>query len=143
MIGYHLIYWPATFLIALALFSCAASNNAPSGATSDEKPLTSFKGWELYSFSPDTPTISDWKFVLMRGTNRVKTADEVRSQPSHGIDGLRDELLKFERGEFIMLIGYELPPSELLDEIAMACETRELHFSSLMRRWPECHDLRR
>jgi hypothetical protein len=84
-----------------------------------------FKGVELYSWKDKG---GDWEFVLLDGTNRLKTEDEVRSAKdrARGVEALRKTLSRLAIGEQILwthpIVGFEFPPASIVKEIKKAAE---------------------
>ena len=74
------------FLVAAAAFGQA--------------PKAPMKGYELYSWKGD----GGWSFVLMPGTNRSKTYQEITSGQTvyKGMDAIRDELRKLPKGSVVV-----------------------------------------
>jgi hypothetical protein len=87
----------------------------------------SMKGYELYSWQVQ----GEWVFVLVVGTNRLKTYDEI-SAPEVGVKGLdaiKGELDLLPAGEYVFWTAGRvpntvLPPSELVGEIVAYCTQR-------------------
>jgi hypothetical protein len=81
-----------------------------------------FKGVELYSWQEK----GDWWFVLLSGTNRIKTENEVKAARSRtkGAENLKKELARLAVGEQVFWTlpakGFELPPKEVQQAIRKA-----------------------
>jgi hypothetical protein len=79
-----------------------------------------FKGVELYSWQEK----GDWWFVLLNGTNRVKTKNEVKAARNRikGADNLKREIARLAVGEQVFWTlpakGFELPPKEVQQAIS-------------------------
>ena len=85
----------AVLLIHLASVSgCANAGERPA------RPM--FKGMELYSWQ-DTAT-REWRFVLVPGTNRRKTATEIlgSGDVAHSADALERDLSRLAVGETVL-----------------------------------------
>ncbi|MBI3321775.1 MAG: hypothetical protein HYZ91_05860 [Candidatus Omnitrophica bacterium] len=90
------------------------------------------KAWELYSWR-DADT---WQFSLMAGTNRIKSAEEIRIAGVSGIEALVKQLERLAPGEAVYWqIGGlrsvstpwgEPPPPELADAVQGACDRQGL-----------------
>jgi hypothetical protein len=82
-----------------------------------------FKGVELYSWKDKG---GDWVFVLLDGTNRLKTEQEVKGakNPSRGVEELKKALGRLAVGEQVVwthpIDGFELPPPAARKEILKA-----------------------
>jgi hypothetical protein len=105
---------------------------------------SSMKGWELYSWKEG----QNWHFSILRGTDRIKTYEEVTSRnPSTtlliqvvGTDSVKLVLNKFPEHETITWIGagwlatcwqsnygnLQLPPGLILDEIGEYCISKNI-----------------
>jgi hypothetical protein len=89
----------------------------------EEKPR--FKGVELYSWRDKG---GDWEFVLLNGTNRLKTEEEVKSAKTKvkGADELKKALDRLAVGEQVFWMhpirGFEYPARELREEIEKAAK---------------------
>jgi hypothetical protein len=108
----------------------------------EEGPLPhSFKGYELYSWQED----GEWRFALLTGTNRNKTAEEVLSEESAvtgegwvhihatGVDEISALLSRIPEGEYVSWLtgpsgqsgdGFSLPPEPIVQAVrdhALAC----------------------
>jgi hypothetical protein len=72
-----------------------------------EKPAaaTSMKGWELYIWQKD----GDTYFSLLRGTNRLKTDEEITGAAVKGIDAIKPKLDELKPGEMVFPCGRRLP----------------------------------
>ena len=106
----------------------------------------SFKGYELYSWYE----ASEWRFALLTGTNRNKTAQEVRSAQStisaegwvhihaEGVDGITAVLSRLPQGEHVFWLAelrdehgdseFALPPDDIVQAVAAYAEARGLDF---------------
>jgi hypothetical protein len=77
----------------------------------EEKPR--FKGVELYSWKDQG---GDWRFVLLDGTNRLKTEEEVKGAKNkvQGAEDLKKALVRLAAGEHVSwthpIDGFEFPP---------------------------------
>lgn len=135
-------------LVPLATFvlsSCAQPQQSQPAPTAWEGALPhSAKGYELYSWPAEDG--QEWQFVLMTGTNRLKTYEEIVSAENAvdesgwvrlsatGTEGLKSLLSKLPDGESVTWIGREwmeqmgvpggsfrLPSDDVLDEIERHC----------------------
>jgi len=101
----------------------------------EEGPLPrSFKGYELYSWQEN----GEWRFALLTGTNRNKTAEEVLSPVSMvsaegwvhihatGVDGINAVLSRVPEGEFVSWLSgpatpdagaFSLPPESVVEAV--------------------------
>lgn len=72
------------------------------GADDGAAKRKSFKGWELYAQFDDQN--KEWRFRLLQGTNRLKTAQEIAdAQTIVGVQKLKEELSGLATGEEILL----------------------------------------
>jgi hypothetical protein len=84
----------------------------------EERPR--FKGVELYSWKN---TKGDWVFALMNGTNRLKTADEVKAPKNQiaGVGKLEKALARLAADETVswshQIEGFEYPPEQTIKRI--------------------------
>jgi len=83
------------------------------------------KGYELYSWE----TGGEWRFSLLVGTNRLKSAGEITAETVsvHGVYAIITELEKLPRGEEVFwrqteATGPSLPPEPIIDRITESCE---------------------
>lgn len=67
-----------------------------------EKPLHSFKGWQIYGrYDKEKET---WRFALIRGTNAVKKYEQLRKELYlPGFKGLSHQLRQLATGEQLFL----------------------------------------
>jgi hypothetical protein len=89
------------------------------------------KGWELYSWQEG----GAWRFSLLVGTNRLKSASEIRSPATRldGIDALGRALRELAPGQEVMwgppwsvADGLALPPAGTLEQVRRACDEHRL-----------------
>jgi hypothetical protein len=132
-------------LAAFALGGCAQLEQAqPSPTAWEGSLLHSAKGYELYSWP--TEDGEGWQYVLITGTNRLKTYDEIVSAENAideggwvrvsatGTEGLKALLSQLPDGESVTWIGREwmeqmgvsrgnirLPGKDVTDEIEHYC----------------------
>jgi hypothetical protein len=68
-----------------------------------QAPKAPMKGYEMYSWKGD----GGWSFVLVPGTNRAKTYQEITSgQAVHkGMDAIRDELRRLPKGSVVLWLN--------------------------------------
>ncbi len=141
-------------LVVTTAILAAACGGAPT-ATSPT-PLASalphqMKGYELYSFQSG-PT---WNYVLVTGTNRSKTVEEITTGPdattdgwikvsAQGVDGLESVLRRLPANESISWIGRQtreqwmlpagplaLPPAGTIDQVTTFCRGLGLNLQVL------------
>jgi hypothetical protein len=86
-----------------------------------------FKGVELYSWK-DTST-NEWRFVLVPGTNRLKTSEEILGNPQtlESVEALKEQVSALASGEQVFWqrtsAVFELPSTELLEDIVRYAAT--------------------
>ena len=116
------------FLAAALLLSFAGISLAD--AKREEKP--SFKGVELYSWKSHG---SEWVFVMLDGTNRLKSTDEIKKAKNQikDVDSLKKAFEKLAKNEQVfwshMVDGFEFPPKAIKEEIATAGKEAEIKLS--------------
>lgn len=90
----------------------------------------SLKGWELYAqFDTDK---KEWRFGLLPGTNRIKTAEEIADATTlEGVRGLQKELSKLAEGEDVLL--QNRLPDKVRKEIEDHCTKEKLKFTDFGR----------
>ncbi|WP_020475596.1 hypothetical protein [Zavarzinella formosa] len=98
----------------------------------EEKPR--FKGVELYSWKDKA---GDWMFVLLDGTNRLKTEKEIKESPAtlKGADELKKALARLAKGEQVSwsardIKGLEFPPKEMRKAIQAAAKDAEIQLDA-------------
>ena len=88
-----------------------------------------FKGVELYSWKVEG---DGWVYVLIDGTNRLKTEDEVKGAKGRiqGADGLKKALARLAVGEQVSwdhrVNGFVFPPETTRKEIQEAAREAEI-----------------
>ena len=82
-----------------ATASALATRKAPSLAKKKSQ-----KGWELYAWQEDEVTY----FALLPGTNRLKTAQEIKDLAVKDIRAIRAQLDQLQKGESVSLHGRRL-----------------------------------
>jgi hypothetical protein len=93
----------------------------------EEKPR--FKGVELYSWKDKE---GNWVFALLNGTNRLKTAEEVKGADNQfkGTVGLKRALAGLAVGEQVSwahpIKGFEFPPEATRKEIEKAAKEAQI-----------------
>lgn len=105
----------ALLLVPLTILSgCAVE--APRAA----RPM--FKGVELYSWVD--PATRNWRFALVPGTNRNKTAAEILSARDavHSVAELKARISRFAPSESVFWRvpaggGFSLPPKDVVDGV--------------------------
>ena len=97
-----------------------------------------FKGVELYATY--VAERKEWRFGWLPGTNRLKTAEEVKKSLNIvGVKALKKELAKFAEKEHVFLIenqsprkpnGIDLtaPNKKTLKELQAYCKARQIKF---------------
>ncbi|MGB8647055.1 MAG: hypothetical protein WCF84_17595 [Anaerolineae bacterium] len=110
--------------LVLILPGCAAPSPTPLAQPTLAPTLQhGFKGWELYSWQAN----NEWRFVLLPGTNRLKTTSEIQGAANVviGVEGIKAELSRLPRGEEIFwgmpTSADALPPAEIVDQIQQFC----------------------
>jgi hypothetical protein len=108
----------------LAILGVCVSLAAPADPPPKD---TSLKGWELYA-RPD-PAGKGWTFGLLRGTNRLKTAEEVAdSLTLEGTKELGKELSRLAEGESVLL--QDCLPDNVRREVEDVCAKQKLKFKA-------------
>ena len=93
----------------------------------EEKPR--FKGVELYSWQDKSGA---WKFVLLDGTNRLKTEEEVKSAKTqvNGAKDLKKALARLAVGEQVFwthpIKGFQFPPQTTREKIEKAAKEAKI-----------------
>jgi hypothetical protein len=87
----------------------------------------SMKGYELYSWKVG----NDWKFVMVDGTNSLKSYDDIVAQPFvvTGVDGLLGQLKALAQGEQIFwnlkqIKGFAMPSDADVAKVTQYCKKR-------------------
>ena len=94
----------------------------------EERPR--FKGVELYSWKNIG---GDWEFVLLNGTNELKTEEVVKSAKTKvkGADQLKKALARLAVGEQVFwthpIKGFEFPPQATREEIEKAAKEAKIN----------------
>ena len=141
-------------IAATAILAGACAGSSP--ATSPTTPLSALphqmKGYELYSWQSG----GTWNFVLITGTDRSKTVEEITTGPdtvtadgpvkvsAQGLDGIKSQLRRLPPNEGISWIGkqtreqwmlaagpLELPPADILDAVTAYCREAGLNLHVL------------
>ena len=156
-IGAHRKYIEMKIIISLYIICIVLScNDIDTNKTTDRKATDSstvksevagrksMKGWELYSWK-DT----GWKFVLVPGTNRRKSADEILSSRHilNGMKELENEIEKLKDGEIIIvsdgseLVGmqratqqFRKPTDTLLQQMMQICRRKSIEVLGVVPR---------
>jgi hypothetical protein len=115
--------WLFTLLLIsllLPLFSCGSTEGE--FTRPDEK---AFKGMELYSWQDEQ---GEWRFSILVGTNRIKSREEVLSNPMD-IHGVKQSFCTMAVDEQVFLTNERLglasvgtpdlliPPQDIVDEL--------------------------
>jgi hypothetical protein len=101
----------------------------------EEKPR--FKGVELYSWKDRE---GDWMFVLLDGTNRVKTEQEVKGAKKQikGAEDLKKALARLAVGEQVSwthrIKGFEFPPKATREGIQRAAQQAKIDLQTLAQK---------
>jgi hypothetical protein len=99
----------------------------------DEKERPRFKGVELYSWKDIG---GDWMFVLLNGTNDLKTEAVVKSAKTKvkGADKLKKALARLAVGEQVfwthLIRGFEYPPKVMREEIEKAAKEAKIELKT-------------
>ena len=109
-------------LLAIMLSGCRTASR-PAATQAAE----SMKGFELYSWQDG----SQWKFLLLTGTNREKTLDEITSTDTvlDGVDALRSALEVVSPGQTITWSAKEplsFPPDDMIQQVEQICKEQGL-----------------
>jgi hypothetical protein len=122
----HLLCLLATALTMTVLYGvCRADEKR------EEKPR--FKGVELYSWKDKG---NNWVFVLLNGTNRLKTEEEVKGAKNqiNGAETLKRALARLAVGERVSwthpIKGFEFPSRAMRKEIEKAAEEAKIDFQT-------------
>jgi hypothetical protein len=97
-----------------------------------EKPRV--KGVELYSWKDKG---DNWVFVLLDGTNRDKTEEEVKGAKNQitGVEDLKRTLARLPVGEHVFwthpIKGFEFPPKATRKEIEKAAKDAKIDLQTL------------
>jgi hypothetical protein len=97
----------------------------------EEKPR--FKGVELYSWKNIG---GDWEFVLLNGTNELKTEAKVKSARNRvkGDDKLKKALARLAVGEQVFwthpIRGFEYPAKAMREEIEKAAKEAKIELKT-------------
>jgi hypothetical protein len=96
----------------------------------EDKPR--FKGVELYSWKDKG---GDWTFVLLNGTNRLKTEEEVKGAKNKlkGAEDLKKALARLAVGEQVSwthpINGFEFPPEATQKAVVKAAKEANINLS--------------
>jgi hypothetical protein len=114
-------------IIAMAL--AAASLHGIGRGDDEREARPRFKGVELYSWRDDDGT---WNHVLLSGTNRVKTAEQVKAAEGRvrGTEALKKALSRLAIGEQVtwmrMLEGFDVPTGDTRKEVEKAARDAQI-----------------
>jgi len=145
------------FLLVLLLAGCGPTAPAGPGDGWISPLPRSAKGYELYSWRP--PGQSQWHYVLITATNRLKTVEEITGSEDmiteagwtrisvQGLDDLKDLLRRLPQGESVVWIDgsflevangesqrIEMPGPEVIDEVRDYC--RRFGVTLSVASWP-------
>ncbi len=101
----------------------------------EEKPR--FKGVELYSW---TEKGDNWVFVLLNGTNRLKTEEEIKGAKNRikNVADLKKALARLAVGERVSwthpIEGFTFPPEATRKEIEKAAEKAKIDLRTSARK---------
>lgn len=107
------------------LLSGHSQGQVPSQAPNLALPGQAMKGFELYSW----PAQSAWKYALLVGTNREKTAREIHAA-GMTLPALKTRLRQLAPGEDIVWLhpaGFLLPSRRVQNAIGKECQLLGLH----------------
>lgn len=110
----------------IAMFTLAIPN---SGAAQEKRATTrAFKGMELYSWKDKA---GDWNFVLLEGTNRIKTEAEIKGAAGRitTAEKLLPALGRLAIGENVVWVaikGCEYPPKEIRQKIEKGARSAKI-----------------
>ncbi len=102
-------------------------------AEEEREPRPRAKGVELYSWQAQN---GDWLFVLVNGTNRLKTEAEIKETrpPLRGMMELSAALAKLAVGEMVfwnhLIAGFSYPPAEMRKAISEAAAEARIELSA-------------
>jgi hypothetical protein len=119
----------AMCLLAACSILTALPDVGPADAKREAKPR--FKGVELYSWKDE----GDWVFVLLDGTNRDKTAEEVKSARNKikGADALKEAIALLAEGEQVSwshrVGGFEFPGKKVRESVGKAAKDAGVELS--------------
>ena len=137
---------------AILASACGGPSSTTSPTTLASALPQQMKGYELYSWQSG----GAWTFVLMTGTDRSKTVEEITTGPDTatadswvkvsalGVDELKGQLRRLPLNESISWIGrqtreqwmlpagpLELPPATMLDAVSAYCREAGLNLHVL------------
>jgi hypothetical protein len=116
-------------LCLVAAFSIVTAVPGVSSADDAREAKPRFKGVELYSWKDSA---GDWVFVLLDGTNREKTAEEVKAARNKikGAEVLKKAIARLAEGEQVSwsqrIKGFEFPPAATRKGIKKAAESAKV-----------------
>jgi hypothetical protein len=116
-------------LFVIAALSTVTVLNGLRGADDKREEKPRFKGVELYSWKDEGGV---WVFVLLDGTNRGKTEDEVKGAKDRikGADDLKKALARLAVREHVFwthrVDGFEFPPEPTRKEIQKTAKEAEI-----------------
>ena len=118
-----------TILIALSFSRTLIANGAQE---SPRSPKREMKGMELYSWRDQTT--QQWRFSLLSGTNRNKTADEIIEPKGEikTVEELKTRLGTLAVGEYVSWVSrvdpkvLSLPPEDIVHQITAFCESKQI-----------------
>jgi hypothetical protein len=130
----YLIRWAAIIFLVFVVGCRATLAPTPlPDATFSPSP----KGWELYSWKKQ----DNWFFVLVNGTNRIKTAGEILTNEGAVINaaGIRNELARLPRGEEVVwalrgMPEFGFPPADMIQEIQAFCTEQGIKLTVIPQR---------
>ncbi|MFO0875890.1 MAG: hypothetical protein U0840_00685 [Gemmataceae bacterium] len=114
----------------MSILICLVLAMTNPGQARDAKPR--FKGVELYSWKDDD---GGWVFVLMDGTNREKTAAQVKKVKTkyYRTKDLAHGLGRLAVGEQVFWVdrvaGFPIPPAAIVAEVKKAAQEAKLELS--------------
>jgi hypothetical protein len=118
-------------LCLVAAFSIVAAIPGVGSADTKREAKPRFKGVELYSWKDR----GDWVFVLLDGTNREKSAEEVKAAKDKikGVDALKKAIVLLAEGEQVSwshrVEGFEFPDKKARESVGKAAKDAGVELS--------------
>jgi hypothetical protein len=117
---------PVLIVLAVLVFASAGQAGAGQGAKQGAPPgQKSLKGWEL--FARFDAGRGEWRFVLLPGSNRLKTPQEVAdSLTLAGVGALGEGLSRLAAGESVLV--RDRLPGKVRKQVEDLCTRGKLKF---------------